>query len=175
MSRKVRCGFCLDGRHRTCVINIEMGTKKDGGKYLYECPCECNTSDRHRCVDCNRRENQIEIQNGRCVDRDGCKGYRAARRSKDPVFQMLDEIKERRESASASAPTATPRKTPVTRECICCGEPTRGGKFLPGHDSRYVSLMAKEATASPDSVSRLREHLAGISGALCVKFDKATS
>jgi hypothetical protein len=23
--------------------------------------------------------------------------------------------------------------------CLCCGEPTKGGKFLPGHDSKYLT------------------------------------
>lgn len=25
--------------------------------------------------------------------------------------------------------------------CLCCGEPTQGGRFLPGHDARYASQM----------------------------------
>lgn len=39
--------------------------------------------------------------------------------------------------------TATP-KTPKTGTCIVTGQTTKGGKFAPGMDARYVSLRVKE-------------------------------
>lgn len=35
------------------------------------------------------------------------------------------------------------------RACLCCGETTRGGKFLPGHDSRYLVRLAEQALTDP--------------------------
>ena len=30
--------------------------------------------------------------------------------------------------------------------CLCCGTPTRGGKFLPGHDSKHLSVLVEQIT-----------------------------
>ena len=49
-------------------------------------------------------------------------------------------------------PCTHPAPTPATRpatsktQCLCCGEPTRGGRFRPGHDSRYLKKLASEIT-----------------------------
>lgn len=33
-------------------------------------------------------------------------------------------------------------------KCLCCGEATKGGVFLPGHDARYVSRQADAFVAA---------------------------
>lgn len=46
---------------------------------------------------------------------------------------------------------------PVVPSCLCCGEPTRGGDFLPGHDAKYKAHLIREALAggNPDAVTEL--------------------
>ena len=65
----------------------------------------------------------------------------------------------------------------TSRECKCCGEPTKGGRFLPGHDSRYLSRLVEQFTDStkraaaeePEDIRRLAH---AISAAFGNKFDK---
>ena len=77
-------------------------------------------------------------------------------------------------SNRAIQPSATKTPKPETK-CLCCGEPTKGGKFLPGHDARYVSQQAVEyVDAVSDSVRKhiynyCEEHL---SNHLFAKFVK---
>lgn len=43
-------------------------------------------------------------------------------------------------------------------QCLCCGGPTKGGRFQPGHDARYKGRLRREAlTGSTPAVVRLRE------------------
>jgi hypothetical protein len=46
----------------------------------------------------------------------------------------------------------TPRKKkdpkPAVGKCECCGDPTKGGRFLPGHDAKLGSRLVGEVTKS---------------------------
>lgn len=46
---------------------------------------------------------------------------------------------------------------PVVPSCLCCGEPTKGGDFLPGHDAKYKAHLIREALAggNPDAEADL--------------------
>lgn len=46
---------------------------------------------------------------------------------------------------------------PVVPSCLCCGEATRGGDFLPGHDAKYKAHLIREALAggNPDAEAEL--------------------
>lgn len=77
-----------------------------------------------------------------------------------------DQARKEREMAKKE-PAPKAEKAPRTRkvkepkECTCgCGGMTKGGRFLPGHDARYHSALAKaeaakaaaeEATAEPET------------------------
>lgn len=58
--------------------------------------------------------------------------------------------------------------------CLCCGEPTRGGKFLPGHDSRYLKarerLVRMTTSTVEQEIEKMQER--GLSEALQAKFRK---
>lgn len=76
------------------------------------------------------------------------------------------------------ATKAATKKQPV--DCTCgCGDQTKGGKFLPGHDARYVSERVSaiftsgkhSAKAEKDQRAKIKKD--GVSDALVAKFEKS--
>ena len=82
-----------------------------------------------------------------------------------------------RETATCGGPSVRP-VVPVVQEkarqarprphpaCRCCGEPTKGGKFLPGHDSKYLSQLLADS-----DLERAAELAGQVSPAFRRKFD----
>ena len=195
--RGIRCGWCVDtaNDHENCVLAVEMETSdghvKSRTKYPWLCPCECNQRPefrgRTRCTRCNRRGVVID-EFWHCVDEIECIEFRKKKRQADPMMRQIDEI--RAELASngqtppidgedpklrrKSRPTTAKAKT---GKCICCGEPTRGGRFLPGHDSRYVSSQAAAYDAFPhrhdEGAKAIYDAMEALGPALHAKFIKA--
>jgi hypothetical protein len=185
--RGIRCGWCIDGKHELCILAVEMavndGPVKTRVKYPWTCPCEyCeqNLAGRTRCTLCNRRGMEIDA-NWHCVNEIDCIEHRKRKRANDPMMKQIDEI--RAEIASnglvdAEDPRLT--KRPPTRskaksgQCLCCGESTRGGKFLPGHDSRYVSRQALEYVRLEEEERRAKVYdtMEALGPALHAKFIK---
>lgn len=56
--------------------------------------------------------------------------------------------------------------------CLCCGEPTRGGKFLPGHDSRFLKVKLAEVHSGQVTSADQVKLVAEVSPALATKFEK---
>lgn len=75
--------------------------------------------------------------------------------------------------------TAKAAAKPKTGTCQCgCKGTTKGGKFLPGHDARFVSTLvtsAEEKNFTKASLDAGRSALksAGASPALVAKFEKS--
>jgi hypothetical protein len=63
----------------------------------------------------------------------------------EQVHKQLDSLASIRSKSRGSSP---PR--PKQGKCECCGEATRGGRFLPGHDAKLASRL-KERVASGDA------------------------
>ncbi len=64
------------------------------------------------------------------------------------VADLLDHVQNA--DAGSVLEFVKPAK-PKTRECWCgCGEETRGGKFVPGHDSKFHSLAKQVARGAAD-------------------------
>ena len=141
--RAVRCGWCINGDHHLCAVAIAMGDNRRGER-VWRCPCDKGEHPGTRCTECKRYG--VEVTDlSQCIDSEDCRSYRAAKRAQDPAFQAIDDITATLARGSAPRGSETPRKaakTPSEGECICCGGTTRGGKFLPGHDARYVSTQA---------------------------------
>lgn len=56
-------------------------------------------------------------------------------------------------SRSKEAKSPKPKLPP--RRCVCsCGEMTKGGEFLPGHDARYKSALIREVKAGGNDEAR---------------------
>lgn len=56
----------------------------------------------------------------------------------EQLEDQLGALTAAKQSKRQKAPSV-PR--PKTRACECCGEPTKGGRFLPGHDARLGSAL----------------------------------
>lgn len=54
-------------------------------------------------------------------------------------------------------PAHAPRKSAFTKleaprysECLCCGQPTKGGRFIPGHDARLIGQIIRNTSPATD-------------------------
>ncbi len=101
-----------------------------------ECPCHAGQA---RCVDCgaSTTEDFIIDSNGRCIDREACVGRLKARMDANPV---LAGVRARRADVARTQASRGPSKPKVGR-CEHCGEPTGGGRFLPGHDAKLKGKL----------------------------------
>lgn len=55
------------------------------------------------------------------------------------------------ETKVAERPNA--KKTPKVGKCFCpCGEPTKGGNYLPGHDARHAGMLSRSVVAGDQSL-----------------------
>lgn len=165
LQRVWRCNFCATGWHRSCP-----GAVRNAGPAGKLVLCYCCRLD-PRCLDCGQTE-EVDSQTWSCVDEFGCALRVRARLDASPLHQQLQACRsdsaERARRIRTSAEELrrglpadeldefdrpqekklrTPR--PATGNCECCGEPTRGGRFLPGHDARLKSRLRK-ASAEGD-------------------------
>lgn len=56
----------------------------------------------------------------------------------EQLHDMLDSLIAARKTQPTNRKKAA---KPKIGKCECCGEPTRGGRFLPGHDAKLVSAL----------------------------------
>lgn len=59
--------------------------------------------------------------------------------------------------------------------CLCCGDKTKGGLFLPGHDARHVSTLVESVMTKNQTEAAARKSLKDdkVSEALLNKFEKS--
>lgn len=181
------CGFCNDKNHQRCAVGVKHTGRHD--KYpqgvVWTCTCEeagC-TLGRRKCAYCNNR-NTDEVDPGtwECFDIESCRASVQAKRESDPLYHQMIEIQRRAEMAkieNAAEKTAKRAESkPKTGTCVCgCAGETKGGKFLPGHDARFVSVLVAgvaeaKFTKKADDAARKRLKEVGASDALQGKFAK---
>lgn len=182
-----KCGFCNDKNHARCAVGVKHAGRHD--KYpqgvVWTCTCEeggCTTG-RRKCAYCNNR-NTEEVDPGtwECFDIEACRATVQAKRESDPLYHQLNEIQRRAEMAkieNAAEKTAKRAESkPKTGTCVCgCAGTTKGGKFLPGHDARFVSVLVSgvadaKFTKKADDAARKRLKEVGASDALQGKYTK---
>lgn len=149
------CGFCSTSNHDTC-----KGGYRNGDGSVLICGCKCADSKPEFCHHC-KSTNQDDL--GRpwlCDDRDACEGRLKGR------IQTSDFYKSVAQSQGAGG-QLTARRSKV---CLCCGEATKGGKFLPGHDSKW--LNRKIADLEGPWMPVYEEIMKVASPALAEKFKK---
>lgn len=175
------CGFCRTGAHMHCPRAIRNGAN---AKYkLITCDCEFDPdvcgSGKLRCTYC-KSEAQEDIDPGdwRCFDRNGCEARIQARLDSNPLYQQIIETRSRAMAKVANekaekAATAKKTATPKVGSCLHCGEATKGGKFLPGHDAAYVSTLVKASIDNPKSADANRKKANDASESLGKKFARS--
>ena len=162
------CGFCSTGnRHDLCPGGILNGNQTE----VYLCGCT-EHEPVVRCLECNNRTpGEVSRETWTCTDAEACAQKREKRRREadEALFggrapTKVSEARERAPKAPAKAKGG---------QCLCCGEATKGGLFLPGHDARYLArtVEAVKGGASLDDTMTAWAR-AGISGALQAKLVK---
>lgn len=187
VSTDTLCGFCNDGNHKACAIGVKYMGRQAHAKYpngiVWACRCTSGgcTQGRRKCAVCgNRVTEEVNPETWQCFDVEACQAVVETRRENSPFLAQLREIKERVEMAKVQeAATKKKATSPKTGTCVCgCEGTTKGGKFLPGHDARFVSSLvsnAAESNFSNKSVTAARKSLTsvGASDALQAKFEKS--
>lgn len=185
-TKAITCGFCDTGAHARCPWGIRNG---DGQIVL--CTCRlCFEAEHRRCTECNNSQPEEVGDAWKCLDRDACLAEQQRRIDSNPFVQQMQAVRAAREAAekaqealgrarAAARPTRATEAPPEAgepapqarvaggRDCLCdCGGQTKGGKFLPGHDSKYLNRLV--GAPGPDSQAAAY----AISDAFGAKYDK---
>jgi hypothetical protein len=164
-----RCGFCASGNHSSCPAMVRNGSRER----LVLCRC-CGSEAHPRCLDCGVSDSGVHPEHWECLNPLECKARIALRQRNDPVYQMIQRCKSdaaiRRRARSrdiermlaeidpdedarldelmlTAVRLGAPRlsRKALAGTCVCCGGPTRGGQFQPGHDAKYKSRLRGRA------------------------------
>lgn len=171
------CGFCATGHHNHCPRAVHNG---NGSLVLCYCDQPYCGSQVTRCLDCRNEADGEVGSNWRCIDRDACADAQRKRLDANPYLRLVREVERRvtetqtTEKAEKQAKTPRPQTT-----CVHCGEPTKGGKFLPGHDAKYVAKRVEEVLAEGSTLTEdaVLEQMGsrGLTETLQKKFSKSVS
>lgn len=120
------CGFCSTNNHNTC-----RGGYRNGDGSVLICGCDCADSKPEFCHHCKTTDQDNLGRPWLCDDRDACEGRLQIRLNKSEFHRIVMDLtsNERRLARSSYG----------KGQCLCCGEATKGGKFLPGHDSKWLN------------------------------------
>lgn len=161
-------------RNGPLIKRDENGHEISREPRLVLCRC-CGTGQPARCLDCgNTNPDEVNSDHWACLYPDICAGrirlrqehshlYQTLQACKTAAFvrrrtirvsrdQMLVELPADEDARLDSLQESLRRRTarlggqrPSSGLCVCCGEPTRGGLFRPGHDAKYKSRLRREA------------------------------
>lgn len=187
-TKTIVCGFCDTEEHSLCPWGI-----RNGNGNIVQCVCrECHRPEHRRCTECGNRRAEEIGDTWQCLDRDSCAAEQQRRIDANPFVQQMAKVRATREALEAlpgvrttpSAPRSSdtpPRPARPTsrgpRDCLCgCGGQTKGGKFLPGHDSKYLNHLVATTDLATINCSEhdARERAYAISDAFGAKYDKRT-
>lgn len=170
-----KCGFCLDDAHERCPSGVRNGDQVT----IITCGCGCERSKQRRCLVCgNREQDDVDPEFWRCLDESACQARINKMQAENPLLQQIrsqaQAREERAEVEQAAKAQTRPSRAPRTTSgaCKCCGEPTKGGKFLPGHDSKYLNLLVEHHKGGDGTA---RQAAYDVSPAFGGKFDKRTA
>lgn len=117
---------------------------------VYLCSCECHAGKRH-CLTCGVESTELN-EFGHCIDDAGCADRLHHSLLEDPRWQAIQAAKEaaaaaRAEEAPERAEKARQRResTKAPRRCAHCGEATKGGLFVMGHDMKLKGALLRAA------------------------------
>lgn len=158
---KSLCGFCSTGSHATCKGGI-----RNGNGTVLVCGCECATDKSQWCHICHSTDPEDLTRPWLCGDVDGCTARLTTRLMNHPIYVEMTKFK------SQAVDIRRVKSGRTGGECLCCGEPTRGGRFLPGHDSRFLAARLAEVQAGTVSQEDQIKVVIDVSPALAAKFEK---
>jgi len=172
------CLFCKQGRCDHCVIaarNVRLGAF----------PCRCTGCEHPvQCLDCkNTDPDEVSATEYRCLDPNDCRTRISERQKRNALYRMLQDcraagaasririVRERdriarnvpkdEEDSAAPRPKREPRPVRArVGECLCCGQPTKGGKFQPGHDAKLAAVLRvahRDGTLTPEQSALVTE------------------
>lgn len=185
------CGFCtwpthgqdrhpLDSRLDTTEIShCPVGILTGDGITVIKCQCPCSVN-LIKCFDCNRtqraddEDGDIDPVIWRCKDRDECQAFRTKRLEANPTIQLTREARTRATETVRKERVAKAPARPNAGKCLHCGEPTKGGLFLPGHDSTFLAAAARDVNERKRTLEEVTMAWAqlGVSEALQGKLAK---
>lgn len=130
---------------------------------LVVCSCPSHEGEPGRCINCGIQNDMVDLATRHCTDPEGCVERVETKRRNNPLHTMLQEVQQVAQATKAAkAPAkakAEPKAPRVARakvgRCQHCGEPTKGGLFVPGHDAKLKGQLAKIVeTTTGESVKR---------------------
>lgn len=133
---------------------------------LCDCPCH---EGQHACIECGEGRTELDPDR-RCVDREGCLERFRETLANHPRHQAWAKIREAadrekaekraEEEGQVAAGTRRPRNGKTPQPCQHCGEMTKGGLFVMGHDAKLKGILMR-AGADGDVVSIVELKLRG--------------
>ena len=145
------------GWHALCPVT----TWGERGR-LHRCSCSCH-DDHNACTLCHCSGDEFELDpvTRQCADRESCTERNAARIAAHPKIQRyreLDRLTAERRAEEEALLTPEERQARVDRKrsgratpgggrCQHCGEATRGGLFLAGHDAKLKGELMRAGQA----------------------------
>lgn len=176
--QQVVCTYCRHNQHQQCPGAIRIPATE---RVII---CKCCVPESGMCTTCGSRGvGEIDPITWYCLDRYACSARVQQRCEQSPLYQMLQDARldgaaKRRRQRLEIARIQTELPTdeidsfalrgngrprgparPKSGACLCCGEPTKGGKFRPGHDAKYKGKLQRAALAGDQSaVTTLTEH-----------------
>lgn len=122
---------------------------------VWTCACPCHEADnRPRCLRCGARD--VDLAGGYCADHDACDIFLADVLDNDPTMAKVRLANERAKAERAAADPIREAQRQERKErvakpkvgrCEHCGEPTKGGRFVAGHDAKLKGELKRAAEA----------------------------
>ncbi|QDH48217.1 hypothetical protein SEA_MAMAPEARL_29 [Arthrobacter phage MamaPearl] len=176
------CGHCMVGHHDCCPGGVRNG---NGQIILCGCKQEDCRAGQPRCTECHNTEANEIGPNWKCLDRLDCEAEQERRLAANPTIQWIRSETQKKavvaseDAGAVEGPPArarvsrTPRKPAEPTPCTCgCEGLTKGGKFLPGHDSKYLNQLVEAAERGGRHADEAAIRADAISEAFGAKFRK---
>lgn len=144
-------GTSVEEWHRLCPI----GTLHGGNLLL--CNHEWHEHN-PRCWICKGATDDLDPFRRNCVDVEACAERSHARLTDDPRFERYRQYHEVAKIEQGLAPKERKPTAdrPTSGRCEHCGEPTKGGKFVVGHDAKLKGILLKDGLeGSHEAVAEL--------------------